>query len=1159
MRTSVFFASFLVLTLLCWAPAVSAQEARGAIVGRVTDTTGAVIPGAAVKVTNMSTGITTAVETNEQGVYQALYLIPALHRVAVEMQGFKSFLRDGVEVRVNDRLALDITLEVGNLSETVTVTGETPLLDTTSASIGQVVDARRIAELPIAHGNPYLLMQLASGVAFARTLTFDRPFEPTHIVGYAIDGARSNRAELTMDGMPSSATANPNEITAAWTPPADVVSETRVQTATFDASVGNTEGGAVNISLKSGTKDFHGTAYFFKMAPSLTANLFFSNRAGQPRGDFTYNRWGGTTSGPVILPKLYNGRNRTFYMWGYEGSHESRARGGIRTVPTERQRGGDFSELLRVGSQYQIYDPATRRAVAGGRFQNDPFPGNIVPTARISPIATKILSYYDLPNIAGSPDGRNNLDRSNEPEPIAYYTHTVRVDHNLSERHRVYSRVSFNKRVSHNSTWFHNLTQGQWQDFQARGGAFDDVFTFSPSFVMNWRFSYNRYLRFQDANPESYGFDLTTLGMPAAYNNLIDPAIRRFPQITIGAYLGTYSGASDRKTDLASLIGAFDKVTGAHTVRFGMEYRVYRENQSNCSAACTGVLQFGTNWTRGPLDSSGASPIGQDLASLLLGLPTGGFVNRQDSYAEQSTVWSAYLQDDWRVTPRFTVNVGLRYELEGPLTERFNRSIRGFDFNAALPIAAQVQANYALNPTPEIAPGQFQVRGGLLFAGVGGQPRALWERDKNNFMPRFGFAYSMTNRTVLRGGYGIFFGSLGARRGDVNPTGFSQRTTLVPSLDSGLTFVGTLANPFPNGIQDPPRASLGPMTSVGDPISFFNSKPLAPYMQRWQFSIQRELPHRVVADLSYVGNRGTHIGTARNLAALPLGYLIRSSERDQQSINYLNANLPNPFYPLLPGTGRDGRNIQRAELLRPYPQFTTLGVDTNEGYSWYHSFQTRVEKRFSAGYTLQGAYTWSKFMEATTFLNDGASMEKVISDQDFPHRLSVSAIYELPFGRGRHWGSQATGVAGKIISGWQVQGIYGAQSGPALGFGNVIFRGDLHDIVLPRNQRTVERWFNTNAGFERNSSRQLERNWRTLSTRFTGIRGDGINNWDLSVIKNTRISESKRVEFRGEFLNALNHALFVPPDSNPYSGAFGSVQAESGYPRRIQLGLRFIF
>ncbi len=1150
----------LMACLLSAAVTARAQEARGTILGRVTDSSGAVIPGASVKITNTSTGITTSLVTNDQGNYQAPFLIPGIYRVSAEIAGFKRFLRDGIELRVDDRLEVDIALSVGEVTETVTVVGDSPLLETASASLGQVVDSRRVAELPLPHGNPYHLIQLASGVAFARSLTLDRPFEPTHIVGYSMDGVRSNRSEVTLDGVPNTSTANPSEVISSYVPPADVIAEFKVQTAPFDASVGQTEGGVINVSLKSGTNNFHGTAYFVKMHPALTANLFFANRSGQPRGDFTYNRWGTMAGGPVIFPKLYNGRNRTFYMYGYEGIHETRPRGSTLTVPAEKQRAGDFSDLLRLGSQYQIYDPTTRRAVAGGRFQSDPLPGNIIRPERISPIAKNILSYFALPTAPGTADGRNNLPLPNEPEPITYYTHTFRLDHNLSDRHRTFSRVNVYKRDSNYNNWFHNLTTGQWFQFLSRGAAFDDVYSFSPTFVMNVRYGYNRFVRTFDAHPQSRGFDLTTLGLPAAYNNAIDPAIRRFPQITVSGYSGTYNGTLWRPTDTHTFTSALDKVMGGHSLKFGMEYRVYRENQYNYDNVSTGNLDFGANWTRGPLDNSPASPIGQGLASLLLGLPTGGFVDRRSSYAEQSTAWSLYGHDDWKITRRLTLTLGLRYEIEGPLTERFNRSIRGLDFNAVLPIEGQVKANYARNPTPEVPPDQFRVRGGLTFAGVGGLPRTLWERDKNNFMPRIGFAYSVAKKTVLRGGYGVYFSFLGTRRGDVIQSGFSQRTNLIPSLDGGLTFVAALANPFPNGIQEPPGTSLGPMTFAGQSVTFFNTRPLAPYMQRWQVSIQRELPHRIVADIGYVGNRGTHIETNRNLNALPIQYLSRTGVRDEATINYLSANLPNPFNPLLPGTGRAGTLISRSDLLRAYPHFTSLNTTTNEGYSWYHSLQAKVDKRFSAGYTFQAAYTWSKFMEATGFLNDGdPAPAKVISDQDFPHRLSVSGIYELPFGRGRKWLANTHSVLAKIVSGWQVQGIYAGQSGQALGFGNAIFTGNLKDIPLPKSQRTVQRWFNTEAGFERDSRKQLGSNLRALSLRFSGIRGDGINNFDLSVIKDTRINETMKVQFRGEFVNALNHALFSNPNTDPYSTAFGTITSEKGYPRRIQLGLKFIY
>ncbi|MEK7406518.1 MAG: TonB-dependent receptor, partial [Acidobacteriota bacterium] len=741
-----------------------------------------------------------------------------------------------------------------------------------------------------------------------------------------------------------------------------------------------------------------------------------------------------------------------------------------------------------------------------------------------------------------------------------YYTHTFRLDHNLSEKHRIFGRVNVYKRDSHYNDWFKSAATGQWFQFLSRGASLDDVYSFSPTFIMNLRYGYNRFIRTYDTNPKGYGFDLTTLGLPATYNNAIDATIRRFPYITISDYSGSYNGTLWRPTETHSFTSAFDKVQGAHSLKFGMEYRAYRENQYNYDNVSTGNLDFGTTYTRGPLDNSPAAPIGQGLASMLLGLPTGGYVERRANYAEQSTVWSVYFQDDWKLTSKLSLTLGLRYEVEGPLTERFNRSIRGLDFNAALPIEAQVKANYARNPTPEVPADQFRVRGGLTFVDVGGYPRTLWERDANNFMPRIGFAYTATPKTVVRGGYGVFFGFLGTRRGDIDQTGFSQRTNLIPSLDGGLTFVATLANPFPSGIQEPLGASLGTMTYVGQGISFFNAKPLAPYMQRWQLSIQRELPHRIVLDAGYVGNRGAKIETSRALNGTPVQYLSRTGVRDQPLIDYLSTNMPNPFYPLLPGTGRAGTLIGRASLLTAYPHFTSLGTTTNEGYSWYHSFQVKADKRFSAGYTIGVAYTWSKFMEATGFLNDGdPAPAKAVSDQDYPHRLSLSWIWELPFGRGRKLLANVNPVAAAIVSGWQVQGLYAGQTGQAIGFGNVIFRGNLKDIPLPKDQRTPDRWFNIDAGFERDSARQLSYAARVMSLRFNGIRGDGINNWDVSVLKDTKINERMKAQFRAEFLNAFNHVLFSNPNTSVTSTAFGTITSEKGYPRRIQMGIKFIY
>lgn len=1148
------------MAVILTAASTWAQESRGTILGRVTDSSGAVVPGATVRITNVATEVVAIAQSNEQGNYLAPFLIPGIYRLSSEMKGFKRVDRDRLELRVSDRLEVDIVLAPGEMSESVTVTAESPLLETTNASMGQVVDSRRVAELPIAHGNPFFLSQLAPGVAYVAAPTQDRPYD-SYSTDFSMSGTRGWRSEVTVDGMPTGSTNyNAGQLIAGYTPPADVVAEFKVQTATFDASVGHTEGGSINVSQKAGTNTFHGTVLYAKMAPDLTASLYFANRAGQSKAPWSYDRWGTTSGGPVLLPKLYNGRNRTFYFYGYEAIHESRTRGSTLTVPTEKQRNGDFSDLLALGSRYQIYDPGTRRAIAGGRFQSDALPGNIIPASRISPIARNILGYYSLPTAQGTVDGLNNLPLPNEPENVTYYVHTGRVDHNFNERHRIFSRVNIYKRVSDLSKWFHNITTGQWFQFLNRGGVFDDVYSFSPTFVMNLRYGYDRFVRTYDAHPDSRGFDLTTLGLPKSYNDAIPAEVRRFPYVTIAGYASTYNGSLWRPNETHALAAVFDKVVREHGIKFGAEYRIYRENQYNHDNVSTGNLDFGTNWTRGPLDNSPASPIGQGLASMLLGLPTGGYVDRRASYAETSTASAFYVQDDWKISRKLTLNLGLRYELEGPVTERFNRSVRGFDPGVALPIEAQAKANYAASPTRELPPDQFKVRGGLTFAGVNGQPRTLWQRDANNLMPRVGLAYNILPKTVIRAGYGIFFGFLGTRRTDVNQTGFSMRTNLIPSLDGGLTFVATLANPYPTGILEPLGATLGAMTYVGQGVSYFNPKPLAPYMQRWQFGVQRELPQRVVVDLAYVGNRGTHIDSDRNLDALPIQYLSRSGTRDDATINYLTTNLPNPYYPLLPNTSRAGTLIDRASLLTDFPHFTGVSTTTNEGYSWYHALQGRVEKRFSSGITAQGSYTWSKFMEATAFLNGGdPAPSKVISDQDYTHRVAVSAVYEMPFGKGRKWMSKAPVAVNMLLGGWQVQGIYCGQSGQALGFGNAIFNGDLHDIVIPKDKRTIDRWFNVDAGFERASARQPSYNLRTLPLRFSGVRGDGINTLDLSAIKNTTLHENIKLQFRGEFLNAPNHVMFSNPNTTPSSTAFGTITSEKSYSRRIQLQVKLIY
>ena len=1149
-----------------WQQQLIAQESRGSIVGKVADQSGAVLPGATVEITNKAMGTKTSLVTNDQGFYQATYLLSGLYRIEVQVSGFKKFVRDDVEVRINDRIQINIALEIGELTQTVSVTGETPLLSNTSASLGQVIDGRRITELPLAHGNPYQLIGLSGGVTFNRDPRLDRPYEPTHIVGYTMDGSRANRSDLTIDGAASTATANAFEVIATYVPPGDIIQEFKVQTATFDASFGSTEGGVTNISIKSGTNNLHGTAYYSGLPPWI-ANDFYANRVGQNTTGFKENRWGGSAGGPLWIPKLYNGRNKTFWLFGYEGIHDSRPRNDSTssTVPSAKMKTGDFSELLALGSQYQIYNPFTRRTV-GSRIQSDPFAGNLIPASLINPVGKKILSYFPDPRFTPSAaDGTNNNYDAGLTEEAKYYTWTFRVDHTISDKQRMFVRGSAYTRNSTYDNYLANtLLTGNFFSFFSRNGVIDDVYTINPTTVLNVRFGYSRFIRADTTDPANIGWDLTQLGFPASYNNSIPEEVRRFPNIAMTGYQSTGVAGEFRPVEVYSVPVTLQKAMGKHFLKTGVEFRSYRETDSFNAGNQTGQFNFDSTYTRGPLDNSTAAPssYGQSVAALLLGLPTSSsLVRRAASYAEQSTSWGFFLQDDWKVTSKLSLNLGLRWEFEGPLTERYDRSVRGLDYNYVQPISPQVIANYATSPTPEVPASQFKVNGGLTFSNVNGQPRGLYNTPKVNLMPRFGFAYQFDNKTVVRGGYGIFFGFLGERRGDVVQTGFTRDTNYIGTTD-GVNFTTTLSNPWPTGILEPIGSSLGPQTYLGQAVTFFHTSPVPSYAQRWQVGIQRELPHGIVVEATYVGNRGTHIEINRNLNVTPQQYLSKSPVRDQTTINYLTALMKNPFYGVTLPAGATSTftssTIARERLMRPFPQFDTVNSTVYDGYTWYHGMQLKAEKRFAHGYSIIANYGWSKNMQATELLNqDDPRPYETISDYDNPHRFTFSAIWELPLNR---LSSSGSPVASRILTGWQLSPIYTFQSGAPIGFGNLLYYGNFSDVALPADQRTPERWFNT-AGFEVATAKQLANNVRTFPLRFTGIRADCTNDVGLTLLKNTKVTEGKSIQFKMEALNLFNHPVMRPPSTTATASSFGSTVGANqvNYARRIQVSVKFIF
>jgi len=1170
MRMLYFLAGVLLGSSLCFG-----QESRATLLGRVVDPSSAVVVGAKVRATNVATNAVAASVTNEQGNYEIPYLLLGLYRVEVELSGFKKAIRDDIELHVADRVIVDFTLELGAVAESVTVGGETPLLDTATASVGTIMQSRQASELPIVGGNAFYLARLTPGVLSSGGRSAGNPMDTGAGTDIIVNGVKSGSSEITLDGVPNMA-----ERDGALPPIQDLVQEFKIQTVTFDASIGHAAGAVTNVSLKAGTNRLHATAYGFysrwRAVPWFTNKFIYDPTTGPINEEkksralegWRHERWGSTFGGPVILPKLYNGRNRTFWVFGYEGLYIMRNLNGTYDVPTDAQRRGDFSELLKISSRYQIYDPMTIRAApTAGRFSRDPLSGNMIPTARLDPMALKLLEYWPKANQAGTSDFRQNYFRTRDINRDNRGM-TGKIDHNFSEQHRLFFRLSNNQHDNRQDT-LPGLASGTILDRTDYGTVLDDVYVFNPQTLLNFRYG----LTYEDdaTSRRSQRMDLSLLGFPQSLVNEIQtknnaPGIA-FPQISVDG-LQKLGDAGGNRIGIVyhTWAGTLTRMTGGHSFRMGGEYRLLRENGFNYGAVSPN-LTFSTNWTRGPLDNSTTAPngVGQGLASMLFGLPTSGNVAINASRSEQSTFAGLYLQDDWRITPRLSLGIGLRWEFEGADTERFNRAVRGFDSTTPSPISAAALANYAKMPDPILPVSAFRTLGGLLFPSLGGQPRSLWEADKNNFAPRFGFAYSVRPKTVVRGGYGIFYDVIGVDRTDVTQSGFSQPNTFIATNDNGLTWHATLRNPFPEGLQTPIGAAAGLATFLGRSITYYPAEAVNPYMQRWTLSIQHELPWRTLTEVAYVGNRGTKLPLTREWNFVPAQYLSKLPVRDQATIDYLTAQVTNPFYgiPGFEGTAR-GSNLRfnRNQLVLPYPHLTGLNATLPIGYSWYHSMQTRVEKRMSNGITFQVGWTWSKLMEALSFRNDSDPfLEEVISDQDFTHRFTLTGIFELPVGRGKPLLGNVGGVLDGVLGGWSVQGWFEGQTGDTLGFGtNTIFYGDLQDIVLPKSQRRVERWLNTDAGFERDPAKQLGQNIQTFPTRFSGIRADGINNFDLSLFKNFRIHEQLRAQFRLETFNTLNHVQLGAPNTTPTSTAFGTITDEKGHgQRQITLAVKLMF
>ena len=1154
MAVRVLVAVLLVLSSLISSSA-TAQEARGTIQGRVVDASGAAIPGASVEVLNVATGVVTPTTTNEEGNYRVPFLIPGNYTVTASLTGFSKFVSDNIEVHVADLLTVDATLKVGAITDEVTVTAVAATVDRTTAELGQVVDARRIAELPIREGSPVELVILAPGVTVTTDLRSRKAAFNNGLSQFSTDGVGEKKNDFTIDGI-----SNVANDRVAYSPPSASVEEFKIHTTSYDAAIGNTMGAVVNLVTKSGTNNFRGEAYEWFRGAALDARNYFDKRANRPKRDYEDNRFGVAAGGPIRS-------NRTFYFGNFEANPFKVPAPNIVTVPSAKMRSGDFSELLALGSQYQIFNPFTTRPspTQAGRFIRDPFPGNIIPPNLIDAAAKRILEYFPLPNQTGTADGQQNFQNPTAVSFETYYTATGRVDHNISANHRIYGRFSWDFWEEEKDDRFDNLATGIFLNRKNRILGLDDAYTIRNNLLMNIRGGFTRQL-FPERR-RSQGFDLSSLGFSQQLVSLAPADLAAFPFVNYDNFQDfgvSESGDGWFTTDVYSVTGSVMWLVKSHNMKFGSEYRYYIEDASRFSTAASPQLNFSTTWTRGPLDNSAPATFGQDFASFLLGLPTGGTMSRAAAYREKSSVLSLYAHDDWRVGNNLTLNLGVRWEIEEPLSESEGRFVSGFDPSGMLAISGAAEAAYANSPIAEIPASQFRARGGILYPDTGGLSKA-WERNMGNIMPRAGFAWLVTPRTSIRGGYGIFYDVLGTNRITVNQVGYTRDTPLTASLDNGQTFIATLANPFPSGLAEPVGSGLGLNTNLGQQVAFpYIGDVKNPLNHRWSIGLQRELPLQLLIEATYVGAKGENLPVTRQLNGIPLQYLSTSPVRDDATNNRLTQTVANPFAGLLPGTGLNGATVARSQLLRPYPQFTVSGANSVNatatiGKSDYHGLQARVERRMANGFTVQAGYAWSRTMIETGYLNDAdPELERVISNFDREHTFVSSGLVELPFGHNRRFGRGWSGATNLFLGGWQLGYIFKAQSGAPLGFGNFFFAEGMGVDDVMAADPNVDQWFNVNA-FNRVSAQQPVSNVRTQPSRFEEVRGPGYQVLDLSLLKNISLGGTRLVQFRLESYNALNRANLQNPNTTVTSTALGTITAQNGLPRQLQIAVKVAF
>ncbi len=1127
-----------------------AQSTYGGLRGIVTDGQGKSIAVAKVTLTDTGTNLSRTTLTSESGEYNFASVVPGTYQVETEQVGFKKYDQTGIVIGTQQFVTVDVKLELGSVSEAVTVMAETPLLEAASASQGQVIEHQQFIDLPNLGRNPFMMSRLSPTVQQAGNPAYNRMQDQSGSSQISINGGPVRGNNYLLDGIPITDFSN----RAVIIPSLEAVEEMKVQYGTYDAEMGRTGGGMFNTLLRSGGNSYHGSLMGYMRQTDWLANTFFNNRSGIPISDQPFRNYGGSFGGAVRIPKLYNGTNRTFFWLGFEGYRDTQAASLEAYTPTALERIGDFSQTRNAaGSLLTVYDPLTTQA-DGSRT---PFPGNVIPANRIDTVGRNIAATFVNPTRTARFFGDNNVSTGSQL-PSKADQRFIKLDHQIMSWWRAsVSYLRYNSQEPGENNFGNISSPNQWLLYRVVNATqVNSTMTPSSTWVIAMRYGFNRFPNI--GLQRSQNFNVASLGFSQAFvKDILSPS---FPNVTMQTAYSLGTNNNFNYVHHSKNLGLqASKYVGRHSIKFGYDFRRLHADGVDYQNSA-GAFTFDNRFSRANPNSS-SSATGADLADMLLGAPAAATGYIPTNLYEYVDYHALYIHDDFRMTPKLTFNLGLRWERETGLREVNNNLITNFDPSATNPIGQAAGVD---------------TKGVFLFAGQNGNKMTTGDPNLNKFSPRLGLAYQLTPKLVLRGGYGMFWAPSISVGAPFNTEGITATTQPAVSNDGNKTPAVSLTNPFPNGLDRPVGNSLGALTGIGKSVTIFDPNAKSTRVQQFSFDTQYQVNSTLVATVGYSGSRTSD-----------LTWTTASYNYNQLNPSYwnlgsaLNQAVTNPFYGV-GGVGTiGGATVARNQLLRPYPQFSAVNFNFgSRNMAQYDSLVAKVQKRYSYGLTFLAAYTWSRNFDMGgggpgNNLNAGnggpqdvysLAGEWGLSYLDSPHRFTNSLSYELPFGKGKPFLGSANYMTNLLVGGWSVNTVSTFQTGYPL---QIYMNNNGNSSLGTARQRPnatgispavdgsvgdkIDNWINK-AAFTDAPAFTLGNVTRTI-----GMRGPGLVNWDFSVFKTASIRESLKVQFRAEALNAMNTPYFRAPNTAFGNAAFGRITSQGNFPRMIQLGMRVYF